>query len=39
MGDGLPVKARLIQLIISGGDAPPLIKVSLYNSRKDYHYD
>ncbi|QWH19002.1 hypothetical protein EXW62_18660 [Bacillus mycoides] len=31
MGVGLPVNARLVQLIISGGGTkPPLIKVSLY---------
>jgi hypothetical protein len=31
MGDQLPVKARLVQLTISGGwGKPPLIEVSLY---------
>ena len=30
MGDQLPVKARLVQLIIIGGRTSPMIKVSLY---------
>ena len=34
-GDQLPIKARLVQLIISGDEENPLIKVSLY--RRDFH--
>ena len=32
----LPVKARLVQLIISGDEQTPLIKVSLYPERQGF---
>ncbi|NWK67941.1 hypothetical protein HWX41_02220 [Bacillus paramycoides] len=33
MGDQLPVKARLVKANNQWGDAPPLIKVSLYDNK------